>query len=62
MHLLFSADPKKAKAGSGLINRMEGQTRYVRKEFKAKGRWERKVRFERGADVSMITIKAVAMQ
>lgn len=47
----FSRDPKTLKAGSGLINRMEGQTRYGRKEFKAKGRWERKVRFERGADV-----------
>lgn len=30
---------------------MEGQTRYGRKEFKAKGRWERKVRFEREADI-----------
>ncbi|KLW15564.1 hypothetical protein SK47_03280 [Enterobacter sp. BWH52] len=47
----FSRDPKTLKAGSGLINRMEGQTRYGRKEFKAKGRWERKVRFERKADI-----------
>ncbi|MCW4948592.1 MULTISPECIES: hypothetical protein [Enterobacteriaceae] len=43
-------DPKKGKVGSGQIKRMEGRTRYGRKGVKAKGRWERKVRFERKAE------------
>lgn len=42
---------KLPKVGSGLIRRMEGQTRYGRKGLKAKDRWKWKVRFERGADV-----------
>lgn len=45
------ADPKKDKVGSGLANRAEGRKKYVRKEFRAKRRWECKVRFERGAEV-----------
>lgn len=45
-------DPKKGKVGSGLANRMEGRKRYGRKEFRAKRRWERKVRFERKAALS----------
>lgn len=30
---------------------MEGRKKYGRKEYRAKGRWELKVRFERRADV-----------
>ena len=36
--LFLRLDPKKGKVGSGLINRMEGRTRYGRKGLKAKGR------------------------
>jgi len=46
---LFRADPTKGKVGSGLAKHEEGRRRYGRKEFKAKGRRERNVRFERGA-------------
>lgn len=40
--LFLRSDPKKGKVGSGLINRMEGRTRYARKGVKSKRQVEMK--------------------
>lgn len=54
--ILFARFPPRrsgfCEVGSGLIRRMEGQTRYGRKGLKAKDRWKWKVRFERGTDIT----------